>query len=126
MSYYGASVSAKNFVDSLVSTYKVVIFGKTSCPYTRLASNIFARLDLVDGALYEADISERPDMAEIQTYLGELTGATTVPRVFVDGKCIGGGQDVSDKFETGELQAILRQCHAFKRGAVSGKRRANV
>lgn len=29
---------------------------------------------------------------EVQDILANITGARTVPRVFVDGRCIGGGQ----------------------------------
>jgi glutaredoxin 3 len=36
------------------------------------------------------EIDGRPDETEIQQYLGSITGASTVPRVFVAGKCIGG------------------------------------
>lgn len=37
----------------------------------------------------------------------EMTGGRTVPRVFVDGKFIGGGTDVKAKYESGELKKLL-------------------
>jgi glutaredoxin 3 len=53
------------------------------------------------------ELEDRPDCNEIQDALGDMTGARSVPRVFVDGKFIGGGTDVKKLYETGELAKIL-------------------
>jgi len=37
------------------------------------------------------ELDERDDGNAIQDYLGQLTGGRSVPRVFVGGKFIGGG-----------------------------------
>ena len=37
----------------------------------------------------------------------EKTGARSVPRVFVDGKFIGGGDDISAKSSNGSLKKLL-------------------
>lgn len=50
------------------------------------------------------ELDERDDGDEIQSILGDLTGARTVPRVFVKGVCLGGGTDVKKLYESGELQ----------------------
>lgn len=50
------------------------------------------------------ELDKRDDGDEIQSILGEMTGARTVPRVFVKGVCLGGGTDVKKLYETGELQ----------------------
>ena len=42
------------------------------------------------------ELNERDDGDEIQSVLGEMTGARTVPRVFVNGVCLGGGTDVKN------------------------------
>jgi glutaredoxin 3 len=44
---------------------------------------------------------------DVQDALGELTGARSVPRVFVGGKFIGGGDDTAAKAASGELQQLL-------------------
>lgn len=49
------------------------------------------------------ELDQRDDGDEIQAILGEMTGAKTVPRVFVNGECLGGGTDVKKMFENGEL-----------------------
>jgi glutaredoxin 3 len=53
------------------------------------------------------EINSKPNCSEIQNALGQLTGAQTVPRVFVDGKFIGGGTDVKKLYESGELAKML-------------------
>ena len=45
------------------------------------------------------------DGAAIQEYLGELTGGRSVPRVFVGGKFIGGGDDTDVSSDSGSAAA---------------------
>ena len=55
-------------------------------------------------------IIEIEDMSEadaIQDYCKKLTGARSVPRVWIDQKFIGGGDDVQKAFKSGELQKLL-------------------
>lgn len=53
------------------------------------------------------EIENRKDCDEIQGVLGQLTGARTVPRVFINGKFIGGGSDVKRMANDGSLQRLL-------------------
>ena len=54
------------------------------------------------------EIEDRPDCQEIQDVLNEMTGARSVPRVFIDGKFIGGGTDVKKLYENGQLAKMLQ------------------
>lgn len=61
------------------------------------------------GKKYTAiELDKRDDGDEIQAILGEITGAKTVPRVFVKGECLGGGSDVKALYEKGELQKYFQ------------------
>lgn len=85
------------------------------------------------------EVEKRPDCAQIQAYLKELTGASSVsdfgcifllnldsdlkfyycyhdqvPRVFVDGKCIGGCDDTTAADSSGKLQTLLTECGALE------------
>lgn len=53
------------------------------------------------------ELDERDDAADIQAVLGQMTGAKTVPRVFVNGRCIGGGSDVKQLHASGNLLPLL-------------------
>lgn len=55
------------------------------------------------------ELDQRDDGEEIQAILGEITGARTVPRVFVNGECLGGGSDVKQLYETGKLQKYFEE-----------------
>ncbi|KAJ9525585.1 hypothetical protein QJQ45_003388 [Haematococcus lacustris] len=54
------------------------------------------------------EIEERPDMADLQDTFKELTGGSSVPRVFVGGKFLGGGDDTARMAENGELKQLLQ------------------
>lgn len=53
------------------------------------------------------EIEDRPDCNQIQDVLNEMTGARSVPRVFIDGNFIGGGTDVKKLGENGQLAKML-------------------
>jgi glutaredoxin 3 len=54
------------------------------------------------------------NIIDIQDALYEVTGARSVPRVFVGGKFIGGGDDTAAKAANGELQQLLVAAGAIK------------
>jgi glutaredoxin 3 len=47
------------------------------------------------------------NIIDIQDALYEVTGARSVPRVFIGGKFIGGGDDTAAKAASGELKQLL-------------------
>ncbi|XP_033118050.1 glutaredoxin-like [Anneissia japonica] len=105
------NMSAKHFVDTAIHDKCVVVFSKSWCPYCKMAKTA---LDDV-GAKYEVvELDKRGDGDAIQDYLKSITGAKTVPRVFIKGKCIGGGSETRDLKESGELENMLRECNALK------------
>ncbi|KXJ73452.1 hypothetical protein RP20_CCG015798 [Aedes albopictus] len=54
---------------------------------------------------YELD--QRNDGDEIQSVLGSITGAKTVPRVFINGNFVGGGTDIKKMYSDGRLEKLL-------------------
>ncbi|XP_013113169.1 uncharacterized protein LOC106091238 [Stomoxys calcitrans] len=90
-----------SFVQNTLKQHKVVIFSKSSCPYCTMAKDQFKKLSV---PYHVVELDQRNDCSEIQDVLGEMTGARTVPRCFIDGTFIGGGTDVKKMYETGALQ----------------------
>ncbi|XP_017785587.1 PREDICTED: glutaredoxin-C4-like isoform X2 [Nicrophorus vespilloides] len=88
-------------VKEWINSDAVVIFSKTYCPYCKLAKDVFEKCQKKYTAI---ELDKRDDADEIQAILGELTGAKTVPRVFVKGECLGGGSDVKALYENGKLE----------------------
>jgi len=55
------------------------------------------------------ELGGHSEASQIQDYLSELTGGRTVPRVFVKGKFIGGGDDTVRLFKSGELAKLVNE-----------------
>ncbi|XP_015586006.1 glutaredoxin-C4 isoform X2 [Cephus cinctus] len=91
----------RELVDQLIASDVVVIFSKTYCPYCTMAKEVFDKLKKTYTAI---ELDKREDGDEIQAILGEMTGARSVPRVFVKGECLGGGTDVKALYKSGELE----------------------
>lgn len=99
-----SGASAK-FVRETIAKHKVVIFSKYYCRYSTMAVEQFKALNI---PFFTVELTDREDYNQIQAVLGEMTGATTVPRVFIDGKFIGGGVDVKKLKETGKLNKLFK------------------
>ncbi|XP_043079436.1 glutaredoxin 2 isoform X2 [Puntigrus tetrazona] len=104
----GSSSSAcSRFVQDVVSSNCVVIFSKTTCPYCKMAKNVFNEI----GATYKVvELDEHNDGSRLQETLAQMTGARTVPRVFINGQCIGGGTDTKQLHQQGKLLPLIEQC----------------
>ncbi|XP_787379.1 glutaredoxin-1 [Strongylocentrotus purpuratus] len=98
---------AQTFVDAQIRDNKVVMFSKTFCPYCKMAKDSLASAGLKDYKVVE--LENHNMCAEIQDYLNKLTGARSVPRVFIGGKCIGGGSETKALQESGKLTTMLQQ-----------------
>jgi len=95
----------KATVEELIKQDRVVIFSKSTCPYCWDAKKVFDRLKQKYQAI---ELNQHPQGATIQDVLNDMTGARTVPRVFVDGTCIGGGDDTVRLEKSGELAKMLK------------------
>uniref|UniRef100_A0A8C9WHA2 Glutaredoxin-2, mitochondrial n=1 Tax=Scleropages formosus TaxID=113540 RepID=A0A8C9WHA2_SCLFO len=85
----------------VISNNCVVIFSKTTCPYCKMAKNVFNEI----GAKYKViELDQHRDGRMLQEALAQMTGARTVPRVFVNGNCIGGGSDTKELHNQGKLK----------------------
>lgn len=98
-------MNAKSFVDSFIRSGKICLISKSYCPYCKKA------IDGLKSAGYSPlvlQIDNRADAEEIQDYCKELTGGRTVPRVFVNGKFIGGCDDTLKLLRDGSFSEIVR------------------
>ncbi|XP_011301537.1 glutaredoxin-C4 isoform X2 [Fopius arisanus] len=98
------SDAKKEWVAQTINSETVVIFSKSYCPYCKMAKDAFDKLKQKYNSI---ELDHRDDADEVQDILGEITGARSVPRVFVNGEFIGGGTDVKKMYETGELAKKL-------------------
>uniref|UniRef100_A0A6G1RTA3 Glutaredoxin-2, mitochondrial n=1 Tax=Hypotaenidia okinawae TaxID=2861861 RepID=A0A6G1RTA3_9GRUI len=96
-----------NQIQEIISKNCVVIFSKTTCPYCRMAKEIFEDMN-VDYTAVELDMNANGSL--FQDVLEEMTGARTVPRVFVNGTFVGGATDTQRLHEEGKLLPLVYQC----------------
>ncbi|CAH2043714.1 unnamed protein product, partial [Iphiclides podalirius] len=98
------SAEIKQFIKDAIAQDKVVVFSKSYCPYCTLAKNVFEK---VKQPFKVYELNERDDGDAIQANLAELTGFRTVPQVFINGNCVGGGSDVKALYDSGKLEPML-------------------
>lgn len=80
----------------------VEIYTKTGCPYCARAKSL---LDGKGVNYNEMEISMDP--AAREEMLGRANGRTTVPQIFIDGRHIGGSDDLAALESAGKLDALL-------------------
>ena len=74
---------AAAFVKSTIESAKLVVFSKDYCPYCQKALRTFAAAGVKPLVI---ELEERNDARDIQAALGQITGATSVPRCFLEGR----------------------------------------
>ena len=92
-------------INEIVATEKAVIFSKTTCPYCDKAKRAFAACNASPRVI---ELDNLPDMGQYQDALQKITGARSVPRVFIGGKFIGGGDDTAALAASGELKRLCQ------------------
>ncbi|XP_002125050.2 glutaredoxin-2, mitochondrial-like [Ciona intestinalis] len=99
-----SSKNARTLVEAEISNNKVLVFSKTYCPYCKMAKDALNEAN-IDFSVIELD--KRNDGSAIQDVLNEITGARSVPRVFINGKCIGGGSETKALQVQGKLAQMV-------------------
>ncbi|KAJ1965786.1 hypothetical protein GGI12_000531 [Dipsacomyces acuminosporus] len=97
-------------IRQLIKRNRVMVFSKTYCPYSRRAKALLSWYKTDGGlefAVLEADLESDP--LAVKTALSRISGRATFPNVFVDGKSIGGSDDIQAMHASGELAALLQK-----------------
>jgi glutaredoxin 3 len=100
--------SAKDRVDQLIKGNRVMVFSKSYCPYCTKAKRALTTV-LPKDKFTVLEIENDAECNEIQDYMLSLTGGRSVPRVFVDGVFIGGGDDTDALARSGKLEVMLKE-----------------
>ncbi len=96
-------------VEAIIASKPVVIFALEWCEFCWSVRNMFAEAgiayDSVD--LDSVAFQDGNKGTQYRAALREITGAPTIPQVFVGGQHIGGASETFDAFNSGALQAAL-------------------
>jgi len=107
------AMTGKKLVEGLISSKAVLVISKSYCPFCKKAKSALQEYKLNPEVYEWMDIENRDDCNEIQGYMKQLTGASSVPRVFIGGKCIGGGDETVAAHRSGKLEGMLREAGAL-------------
>jgi glutaredoxin 3 len=81
---------------------RVEIYTKFGCPYCARAKQLLAD----KGVQYEeTDINSVAGARD--EMLGRANGKTTVPQIFIDGRHVGGSDDLAELERSGQLDSML-------------------
>jgi glutaredoxin 3 len=97
----------QNFIKETVHDNCVVIFSTTTCPYCRIAKDVFRQMQVPTKVI---ELNQRSDGSDVMRSLRTVTGMSTVPQVFVNGTCIGGGTETTQLYSSGRLLQLVEQC----------------
>lgn len=97
----------KQLIDEKIQSKKVMVFSKTRCSYCRKAIDLLKSYSLLEKDMEVMQIENESNCAEIQAYLKTITGASSVPRIFINGKSIGGCDDIVKLHNQDELKKLL-------------------
>mmetsp|Transcript_85212 Transcript_85212/g.275916 ORF Transcript_85212/g.275916 Transcript_85212/m.275916 type:complete len:109 (-) Transcript_85212:219-545(-) len=97
-------------MDAAIAGNKVFMVSKEFCPFCLRAKKALDSMGVKYEVLELEDTKRQPlveDPAAVQDYMAEVTGGRSVPRVFIDGKFVGGCDDTLAKKRSGELKTLL-------------------
>lgn len=80
----------------------VTIYSRVGCPYCDMAKSLLRRKGV---AFDEIDIGRAPDRRP--EMIAKSGGRTTVPQIFIDGRHVGGCDDLYALDEGGGLDPLL-------------------
>jgi len=100
------SVDAQAEIDGALSAGGVTLFGKSACPFCKKAKKALFGIG-VHPTIVELDQVEGG--AKIQKKLEDLTGKATVPSIWLDGKFIGGSEEILTGVTDGMFDGVEKK-----------------
>jgi len=94
----------ETYVKETVASKGVVVWTKGWCPYCTKVKSLFKDLS-VD--YLEIDLEKKDNGPSIQQTLKLLTGQSTVPSVWINGKFFGGNDSTQNARKSGDLKKLL-------------------
>ncbi|KAF2738923.1 glutaredoxin [Polyplosphaeria fusca] len=95
-------------LNDILKKSPIIIFSKTFCPHSKQAKHILLDLYNIVPKPYVVELDEHTLGPQLQATLTESTGRRTVPNILVMGKSIGGGDEIVDLHQSGQLDDKLK------------------
>lgn len=88
-----AVYDAQEEYERTISKWPIVIFSKSYCPHSKFAKQLLLQEYTITPAPVVVELDLHENGAELQQYIGQVTGRRTVPNIHVMGKSRGGADD---------------------------------
>ncbi|KAL2011790.1 hypothetical protein VTN00DRAFT_4508 [Thermoascus crustaceus] len=82
-------------LNAVLKRSPIIIFSKSYCPFSAKAKSILLDKYSVVPAPFVVELDQHPLGPKLQALLAKNTGRSTVPNILVNGRSIGGGDDIA-------------------------------
>ncbi|WPG99646.1 Hypothetical protein R9X50_00246500 [Acrodontium crateriforme] len=90
-------------INDILKKGPIIIFSKSYCPHSKKAKHILLDMYTINPHPYVVELDEHELGPALQNSLFKTTGRKTVPNVLINGKSIGGGDDIAALHRDGKL-----------------------
>ncbi|KAK5168037.1 uncharacterized protein LTR77_006605 [Saxophila tyrrhenica] len=85
----------------------IIVFSKSYCPFSKKAKHILLDLYNISPPPYVVELDQHELGPGLQKALEKMTGRRTVPNVLVNGRSIGGGDDIEELHVSDKLMSTI-------------------
>lgn len=103
-------------INEILKKSPVIIFSKTYCQFSKRAKGLLLEKYSITPEPFVVELDIHPLGKEIQDKLGKMTSRRTVPNIMINGKSIGGSDDIAQLDKNHELVEKIQTL-----GSVGGK-----
>ncbi|KAF9694716.1 hypothetical protein EKO04_007693 [Ascochyta lentis] len=96
-------------LNAILKKSPIIIFSKSYCPFSARAKHILLAKYTITPAPYVVELDQHPLGAKLQDTLAQMTGRRTVPNVLIQGKSIGGGDDMQELDDEDKLVETFKK-----------------
>lgn len=99
---------AKAYIENDIKEHKVVVYAKTWCPHCKKTKELLTNDEFkdVETLVRDLDIMDDPSGPALAKALADISGQTSVPNIFIDGKHFGGNSDIQEAHANGTLKLV--------------------
>ena len=103
-------MSVQDTIKQQVTGNKVVLYMKGSpdfpqCGFSARAVQVLRACGVDDNEIFSVDVLQEP---EIRQGIKDFANWPTIPQLYVNGEFVGGSDIVTEMYQSGELQKLLK------------------
>jgi monothiol glutaredoxin len=104
-------MSVQDTIKKQVTSNRVVLYMKGSpdfpqCGFSARAVQVLRACGVDDDEIFSIDVLQDPD---IRQGIKDYANWPTIPQLYVNGEFVGGSDIVTEMYQSGELQKLLKQ-----------------